>query len=222
MKVLGLRVLLLAVAGLLVSVSTQAQNTVNGTITGVVTDNSGAVVVDANVTATNVSTQIAQTRTTNTTGLYLFADLAPAQYDVKISKDGFRTCESKGVTLDPGLTRTISCVLQIGSTTESVTVEAGSLQVDTTTSKINEVINAQQIEELPVNGRSMANFLALEPGVAGINFGDFNSMNIFATQGVSVNGLRDQDNNILVDGVSSQRTSRQRRDDGSASDRCDR
>ena len=206
MKASGLRVLLLAATGLLLSVTTQAQNTVNGTITGIVTDNSGAVVVDANVTATNASTQITQTRTTNTAGLYLFADLAPAQYDIKISKTGFRTCESTGVTVDPGLTRTISCVLQVGSTTESVTVEAGSLQVDTTTSKINEVINAQQIEELPVNGRSMANFLALEPGVAGINFGDFNSMNIFATQGVSVNGLRDQDNNILVDGVSSQRT----------------
>lgn len=192
--------------GLLLSGTASAQNTVNGTITGTLTDHSGAVVADAKVTATNTATGVAQTRTSNEAGIYVFTDMPPASYTIHIEKTGFRPCEATGMLLDPGLTRTFSCVLEVGSVTETVTIEAGALQVETSSSKDSSVINSQQIQELPVNGRSMANFLALSPGVAGINFGDFNSMNIFATQGVSVNGLRDQDNNILVDGVSSQRT----------------
>jgi hypothetical protein len=196
----------LILLGLISAALTPAQNTVNGTITGIITDSSGAVVAGATVTATNTANQVSQTTQTNTVGTYLFSDLLPAVYTVRVEKASFRACEGKGLVLDPGLTRSFSCVLEVGQITETVEVEAGALQVDTTTSKVSSVINSEQVQELPVNGRSMANFLALEPGVAGINFGDFNSMNIFATQGVSVNGLRDQDNNILVDGVSSQRT----------------
>ena len=160
----------------------------------------------ANVTTINEASQVRQSRTTNASGIYLFSDMTPATYTVKIEKSGFRPCEGTGILLDPGVARTFSCILEVGAVTEVVTIQASALQVDTTAAKVSSVINSQEVEELPVNGRSMANFLALEPGVAGINFGDFNSMNIFATQGVSVNGLRDQDNNILVDGVSSQRT----------------
>ena len=200
------RLLLLAGIALALGIASPAQNTVNGTITGTVTDHSGAVVMDANVTTTNEASQVSQSRTTNASGLYLFSDMPPATYTVKIEKSGFRPCEGTGILLDPGVTRTFSCILEVGAVTEVVTIQASALQVDTTAAKVSSVINSQEVEELPVNGRSMANFLALEPGVAGINFGDFNSMNIFATQGVSVNGLRDQDNNILVDGVSSQRT----------------
>jgi outer membrane receptor protein involved in Fe transport len=202
----AVRFVSLVVFVLVLSGTSSAQNTVNGTITGTVTDNSGAVVAEAKVTATNTQSHVAQTRTTNEAGIYVFTDLPPATYTVHIEKTGFRPCEATGMVLDPGLTRSFSCTLQVGSVNETVTIEAGALQVETTSSKASSVINSQQIQELPVNGRSMANFLAVAPGVAGINFGDFNSMNIFATQGVSVNGLRDQDNNILVDGVSSQRT----------------
>jgi Carboxypeptidase regulatory-like domain/TonB-dependent Receptor Plug Domain len=183
-----------------------AQNTVNGTITGTVKDSSGAVVVDAAVTVTNTASQVSQSTRTNPSGIYLFSDLIPGTYNVDVEKTGFRHCQGTGIVLDPGLTRTFSCNMDVGAVTEVVSVQAGALQVDTATSKVNGVINSEQVQELPVNGRNFTNFLALEPGVAGINFGDFNSMNIFATQGVSVNGLRDQDNNILVDGVTSQRT----------------
>lgn len=186
------RLLLLAGIALALGIASPAQNTVNGTITGAVTDHSGAVVMDANATTTNAASQVSQSRTTNASGIYLFSDMPPATYTVKIEKSGFRPCEGTGILLDPGVTRTFSCTLEVGAVTEVVTIQASALQVDTTTAKVSSVINSQEVEELPVNGRSMANFLALEPGVAGINFGDFNSMNIFATQGVSVNGLRDQ------------------------------
>jgi len=179
---------------------------VNGTITGTVTDPSGAVVAGVRVTATDVATNASQSTVTNASGVYLFSDVAPATYTVMAAKEGFRTCVGNGVVLEPSSTRTFSCALQVGQATETVSVSAGALQVETDTSQLNSVVSSTQIEQLPDNGRNFANFLALEPGVAGIGFDSFNSMNIFATQGVSVNGLRDSDNNILIEGVSSQRT----------------
>lgn len=200
---------LLAVAALAIlasPISSFAQYHVNGTITGTVTDPSGAVVAGVRVTATDVATNTSQSTVTNASGVYLFSDIPPATYTVTVTIEGFRTCEGHGVVLEPSSTRTFSCALQVGQATETVSVSAGALQVETDTSQLNSVINSTQIEQLPDNGRNFANFLALEPGVAGIGFDSFNSMNIFATQGVSVNGLRDSDNNILIEGVSSQRT----------------
>jgi hypothetical protein len=183
-----------------------AQTQVNGTITGVITDTSGAAVPGAKVTATDTENKTSQTTTTTNLGVYLFNDMTPATYALSAEKQGFKTCATQGLVLDPAVTRTFNCTLQPGTISETIEVTAGALQVETQTTQINSVINSSQIQQLPDNGRNFANFLALQPGVAGVNFSDFNSMNIFATQGVSVNGLRDQDNNILVEGVSSQRT----------------
>lgn len=183
-----------------------AQYHVNGTITGTITDPSGAIIAGVKVTATDTATNAAQSTTSNALGVYLFSDMAPATYTVTATKEGFRTCQGSGVVLEPSSTRTFSCALQVGQATETVSIAADALQVQTDTSQLNGVISSAQIEQLPDNGRNFANFLALEPGVAGIGFDNFNSMNIFATQGVSVNGLRDSDNNILIEGVSSQRT----------------
>src|SRR5579871_4087611 len=188
------------------STASHAQYHVNGTITGTVTDPSGAIVSGVKVTATNTATNASQSTTTNDSGVYLFSDMPPANYTITATKEGFRTCQGNGVLLETSATRTFSCALQVGQATETVSVSAGALQVETDTSQLNAVISSTQIEQLPDNGRNFANFLALEPGVAGISFDSFNSMNIFATQGVSVNGLRDSDNNILIEGVSSQRT----------------
>ena len=183
-----------------------AQYHVNGIVTGTITDPSGAVIAGVKVTATNIATNVSQSTQTNNAGVYFFSDMSPATYTLLAAKEGFKTCQGNGVILEPSSTRTFSCALEVGQATETVSVSAGALQVSTDTSQLNAVIDSTQIEQLPDNGRNFANFLALEPGVAGIGFDSFNSMNIFATQGVSVNGLRDSDNNILIEGVSSQRT----------------
>jgi hypothetical protein len=183
-----------------------AQYHVNGTISGTITDPSGAAISGATVTAKNTLNGVSQTTKTNTTGGYLFSDMPPATYTITVENTGFQSCVAQDLVLDPAGSRTFSCALPVGSTSQTVEVRSGALQVDTENSQLNSVVNSQQIEQLPDNGRNFTNFLALEPGVAGVNFSDFNSMNIFATQGVSVNGLRDSDNNILIEGVSSQRT----------------
>jgi hypothetical protein len=198
--------LLLTSCVLLFAPRSHGQYHVNGTITGTVTDASGAAVPGATVTATNSASGTSQSTKTTATGTYLFSDMPPADYTITLQKEGFEACAGHGLVLDPASSRTFSCALKVGAATETVQVEAGALQVQADTSQLNSVINSSQVEELPDNGRNFANFLALQPGVAGINFDTFNSMNIFATQGVSVNGLRDSDNNILIEGVSSQRT----------------
>jgi hypothetical protein len=199
--------MLLAVALMLIPPTIcYAQYHVNGTISGTVTDPSGAAIPGAKVTATNTLNGTHQSTETSSAGSYLFSDMAPATYTITVEKEGFRKYEAQGVVLDPAASRVVSCALNVGATSEAIEVQAGALQVQTDTAQLNSVINSDQVEQLPVNGRSFANFLALEPGVAGVNFSDMNSMNIFATQGVSVNGLRDSDNNILIEGVSSQRT----------------
>lgn len=183
-----------------------AQNQANGAITGTITDVSGGVVQDANVTLTNKSSNVGQTTSTNSVGVYIFSDIAPGTYDVKVEKPGFQACVGTGVVLDAAGTRTFNCSLKPGVATETVTVDAGALQVDSSAVQVNSVINSTQTEELPVNGRNFANFLAVQPGISGLSFDSMNSMNIFATQGLGVNGLRDEANNIQVEGVTSTRT----------------
>jgi Carboxypeptidase regulatory-like domain len=183
-----------------------AQYHVNGTVTGTVTDTTGAVVPGASVTLINDATSVKLSAQSNEVGVYIFSDVAPATYTISIQKAGFENCQGTGLVLQPADTRTFSCALKVGTEAQTVSVSAGALQVQTETAQVNSVINSEQVQELPDNGRNFANFLSLQPGVAGINFDANNSMNIFATQGVAVNGQRDEDNNILIEGVSSQRT----------------
>jgi hypothetical protein len=183
-----------------------AQYHVNGTITGTITDASGAIVPGTKVTLTDTATGVSIDTETNNAGVYIFSDVSPATYTILAQKQGFDTCQATNVVLQPADTRTFSCALTVGKVAQTVSVAANALQIQTETAQVNSVINSEQVAELPDNGRNFANFLALQPGVAGVNFDANNSMNIFATQGVSVNGQRDEDNNILIEGVSSQRT----------------
>src|SRR5215472_4208351 len=131
---------LLAVAAFMVFASpicSFGQYHVNGTITGTVTDPSGAVVAGVRVTATDVATNASQSTVTNASGVYLFSDVAPATYTVMAAKEGFRTCVGNGVVLEPSSTRNFSCALQVGQATETVSVSAGALQVETDTSQLN-------------------------------------------------------------------------------------
>jgi Carboxypeptidase regulatory-like domain len=186
--------------------SIYGQYHVNGTITGTITDTSGAVVPQAMVSIVNDANGIKTTTQTNGAGIYIFTDVSPATYTITAQKAGFQTCRGTDLLLQPSDTRTFSCALTVGQTAETVNVSASALQVQTESAQVNSVINSEQVAELPDNGRNFANFLALQPGVAGISFDANNSMNIFATQGIAVNGQRDEDNNILIEGVSSQRT----------------
>src|SRR5438552_11772828 len=121
---------LTAVALLFVSLQVFAQE---ATIVGTVTDQSGAVIANAKVTATSAETGVARTITTNESGQYVLPGVHIGHYDVKAEAAGLKVAEQKGVVLQVGDRARVDFQMQVGATTESVTVEAAAIRVQTET-----------------------------------------------------------------------------------------
>ena len=184
-----------------------SQTQVLGTISGTVSDKSGAVIPDANVTATNKGTSQAVNATTNDAGYFVFSNLPAGTYDVAAEKAGFQRCLRTGVILDPAGRVEASCTMDVGQVTQTVEVQAQALAVQTEESKVSRVLNSTQITEIPTNGRNFASLLGIQPGVIqAFSFNSFGAMSLFQTQCTSVNGLRGDANNIQVEGSPSTRT----------------
>ena len=180
---------ILSVALLLAS-DAQAQT---ASINGAVTDSSGAVVQKAKVTATNTATNIARSVETGTSGIYSLTQLAPGPFEVKVEKGGFRTVKFAALTLTVDQALTLDAKMEIGATSETVTVEGTSIApIDTTDAQVSNVVDAQQMEALPLILRDPYQLVLLTPGTTYTNTG---------TGGFSINGGRDRDNNFLLDGT---------------------
>jgi hypothetical protein len=146
--------------GLLCSTLLLAQTTVGtGSIVGTVTDQSGAVVSGAKITITNAGTGQKIDATTNSAGAYNSGALSPGTYKVQVSSKGFSSLSTETTVL-VGNTSTVNAKLQVGQ--ESQTVE---VQVNTEQATVQGVLNATQIENLPINGRNFLDLAQLEPGV---------------------------------------------------------
>jgi hypothetical protein len=197
------------VALLLGCVSVFAQ-TDTGRIQGTVTDATGAALAGATVTATNTGTGRASTAQTNGNGEYTISALQPGTYRIEVKQDGFKGVAQE-ITLEVTQTAVLSFALETGSVTDVVEVSSDVPLVQSTTSNIGEVIQGRQIIELPLNGRNFTQLATLIPGVtrgsadnqatgAQGNAETFrNGSNGGAA--LSVNGLRPQANNFLLDGV---------------------
>src|SRR5207253_6568139 len=135
-----------------------------GRIVGTVSDTSGAVIPNAKVTATEAGKGFSRTAGTDPSGYYVLDSLRPAQYDVSIEATGFHTFDQKGVTLLTDQTLTLNVNLQVGTVTATVSVVAGDNQVDTSTPTMKQVIELSRIQELPSNGRNVADLTLLVPG----------------------------------------------------------
>lgn len=136
-----------------------------GTITGTVTDTTGALVADAAVTLRNTGTN-AQTRSqSNTAGIYVFPALNPGVYEVTCEKAGFRTRKVSGINLSIGLTATIDMQLEVGAVTESVNVSAAAVLLEAQTSSLGKTVETRRVVELPLLGRNPLQLAALAPGV---------------------------------------------------------
>jgi Carboxypeptidase regulatory-like domain len=184
-----------------------SQTQVQGTVSGLISDSSGAVMPQVTVTITNKATGETHQATTNDSGYYVFPNLPSGTYDVSAEKQGFQRCAKTGIALDPAGNVEADCSLPVGEVTQTVEVQANALQVQTDESKVSRVINNTQIEEIPVNGRNFASLLALQPGVVqSFSFNSFQGMSLFATQCTHVNGQRGDANNIQIEGAPSTRT----------------
>ena len=151
-------------AALLASAFITSAQVPTGTISGVVQDESGALVPGAQVTITNKATGAARTLTTGQEGAYSATLLPAGTYEVRATMAGFRTL-LRDATIETGSTTTVDMRLQVGQSKEVVTVEAATAQVEYERHTIDGVINRQKIQELPLNGRSFLQLAFLEPGV---------------------------------------------------------
>lgn len=136
-----------------------------GTITGTVTDPSGAVIRDASIIIKNKATGIERQLKSDSDGSFVAASLPAGEYEVRTVVEGFRTL-LREVTVATGSVSRVEMALEVGQKTEIVTVEGtGAAQVNTESHSIDGVITRQKIQELPLNGRSFLQLAFLEPGV---------------------------------------------------------
>jgi hypothetical protein len=165
-----------------------AQQT-DATVSGTVTDPSGAHVVAATVTARNVATGVAVPVTTNEAGVYSFPPLPPGKYTFTAEHPGFRRSVITEVELQLGATETINMALELGQTTESVEVQAQATEVSATSASVGSVVEGKRLLDLPLDGRSAYSLLLTQPGVQlGANYilnGNQGGTVNFTTDGVS-------------------------------------
>ncbi|HEY1336364.1 MAG TPA: TonB-dependent receptor, partial [Bryobacteraceae bacterium] len=176
-----------------------------GEITGRVTDASGAAAPDVSVTATNVSTNASRQTITTETGDYSFPSLPPGVYTVRAEKSGFKVSESKNVPVSVQQSVRLDFTLTVGQVSESISVEAAAIQLESETATVGTVIDNKRIVELPLNGRNYLQLVALTPnattlspsaGQAGSRQGGDR-----ASQSISVAGQRIMFDNFTLDGV---------------------
>ena len=186
---------------LLLGASAFAQKT-TGTIRGLVTDNSGAAVVGATVAITNNATGEVRKVVSNETGEFVAPELEGGVYEVRATQANFKEFVTKDVELHVASTAVVNPVLEVGKVEERVEVESNTVQVETTSGSVGNVVEGNQVRELPLNGRSFVQLTQLMPGVSPA--ANFNSKNKGLEAGVdfSVNGNSTTHNLFLVDGVS--------------------
>jgi hypothetical protein len=179
--------------------------TTRARLTGTVTDPNGAVVPGANVTATNVATNISNSTNTDQQGSYTFTALPPGEYTVAVELTGFKRNIVTGVILQIAETSRLDIPLEVGAVTEQVRVLSQAPLVKSTSSEQGQVIDYKQIQSLPLNGRLFQQLITLTPGAVPAGFADFaeNPAGAGARSAVhhSVNGLPWSGNNYLLDGV---------------------
>lgn len=196
-KVLQTLVLLFCMIALMVSYS-WAQ-IYSGSVTGVVTDPSGAVVPGAKVVVTDVGKQVSQTLTTDSTGRYLIRSLPPSTYKLTVEMQGFNTYVQDSIVLEVNQNLAVDVVLKLGAETQTVEVQASATTLATQDAATGQELNRTFINDLPLLGRSVFDLASLAPGIHGNSPG---------SQGVSngginfiSNGSRNSTADILLDGA---------------------
>jgi len=168
----------------------RAQST--ATVTGTTLDSTGAAVIGATVTASNVETGADRTTVTNSTGFYSLSSLPPSVYTFTFTQTGFKTVKFEKVTLTVDQNLTLDCRFEIGSLTATVEVSSSAVApIDTETPTLSNVVEHNQIVELPLILRDPYQLVLLGPGVTQSD----------GLGGISVNGGRERNNNFLLDGT---------------------
>ena len=185
---------------------------VGGSLSGTVRDESGAVIPGATVTATNTGIGTTFTTITDAQGLYSFPKLPVGRYDVTIQLEGFKPQKRTGLAVDADAALQLNVTLDVGEQSETVTVTANAVHVETASTQLGEVVPSPTMTTLSLNGRSYTDLLAIQPGVIPITTIQSNSVIMAGVTGtvapsgelnpgnVSVSGQRETANGFLVNG----------------------
>jgi hypothetical protein len=139
---------------------------VGGSISGTITDQSGAAIAKASVTLVNASTGVRQSTTADGRGSYTFPVLPVGTYVLEVNQPGFKPYRRTGIVLDTSSALLVDVVLQVGEHTDAITVSDSAVHLETTSSQMGEVINSDQMSAVPLDGRSYTDLLSIQAGVA--------------------------------------------------------
>jgi len=182
----------------LASVAAFAQ--ANSEVTGIVTDQTGAVVPGAKITLTDPATGASKSAISGSTGLYDIAGLNPANYNLKVTAKGFEAYVQNGIVVNVSATAHSDVKLTVGAEATTVTVEADALAVQTDSNVVSTLISGEQISEIATENRNFASLAALGLGVSSALPDSNTPTSVAASFTISVNGLRESHNIWLIDG----------------------
>src|SRR5437660_3764311 len=164
------------------------------TITGMVTDPSGAAVPGAKVTAKNEATGVTYQMNSTSGGNYAFSSVIPGQYTITVSKAGFKNFTSVRNVLTVAVPLVVDARLQIGTGSETIEVQSSYERIETTSAQVSDIVPEKEVRNLPLNGRNPLTLLTLEPGVV-------QRTNNSAGSDTHVFGSRDRAHNVTIDGI---------------------
>jgi Carboxypeptidase regulatory-like domain len=165
----------------------------HASLSGTVKDASGAVVQGAKVETVSVETGFRRQTVTGTGGTYQIPGLPIGNYNVTVTKEGFKPTEFKDLVLEVGQPRTVDARLEVGSSTETVVVSSEVQTLNRTNAEVGGIVESEQIKEIPVSGRNWASLMLLAPGA--VNYGDG------AQRSIQFNGHSLDDSNFVFDGI---------------------
>src|SRR5579871_4448195 len=187
------------IAVLIVASAVWAQDTAS--ITGTVTDSTGAAIPGAKVALTNTAQGINRAATTNGSGDYLFPALPIGSYNVSVTATGFKGYQAKGIVLSVGQKARNDISLQVGASDVEITVQGENIaQVQTQSSELSGTVNGKEISQLQLNGRNFTQLVTLVPGVSNQTGQDEGTVGVSGNVSYSNNGGRTEYNNWELDG----------------------
>ena len=200
-KKLGTGVIFIILAGTLA-----AWASITGSISGVVTDPSGAVIPSVQVTALNTGTGLRLSVVTDSKGFYEFPALAIGTYELDVQQTGFKAYHQTGLVIDANSALVVDVKLTLGAAQQEVTISSTAVHVETASTQMGEVIESNKITAVPLNGRSYTDLLALQPGVspyANVAVGGDRptSGDITNSGNDAMNGQRETSNGFMVNGA---------------------
>jgi hypothetical protein len=201
---LPVRIFAVALLALALTSSSAWTQVLYGSLSGNITDASGAAVPGAKIEAVNQSTGVSRTATTDDRGSYLFSDLQPGNYKISITSGSFAPVKQEGLIIEANTQRRLDASMKIASLSEVVNVEASAVTLQTDRADVNNQISAQQVQNLPFagnQGRNFQNLYRIIPGFSPPQELHSDAGNPQRALGTNVNGVSYSNNNTRLDGA---------------------